>query len=189
MVTGPAVPLENAVGTTSFGTLVPFGPLEMQQTPELSDGLGTASLEDRLFKHDYTFMVPSGAPGVSNLNDINLLLQNRLLIDILQLTFGLFEGTVDPMNLVTPPGLVQDPAGEEAGTLSFVGLTPGVTYILRVAGVLNGFGVIAGSDVEGWHGEYQGNLAIAPVPGALVLFASALVGLGLVGWRRSVSQA
>jgi hypothetical protein len=185
IVTGPAISLQNVTPTSNV-LLPPFTPREFFQAPELTDPNGTATFEERLFKHDYLFTVPETVFGRASINDLELNIGDLLLEDILQLTFGLFQGSVAAANLVVPLAVAPDP--DRAATLDFSGLTAGTQYILRVAGVLNGYALIPdgheGAGLRGWHGQYQGNIAVLPIPGALALFLSALAGLGVVGWRR-----
>lgn len=90
------------------------------------------------------------------------------------------------------------------GTLGYSGFPGGTRdsiYSLTVTGLTNSSGVLAVlfQDLSNQNrsDEYygidnvtvQGTLAPAPIPAALPLFASALGGLGFVGWRRRKPRA
>lgn len=184
---GPEIRLANTTDTANV-VLPPFTPREFFQAPEISNPAGDLLPQDRLFRHDYMFTVPEEVFGAANVSDLPISVGTNLLVDILQVTFGLFETVVDPVNILA--GLEQAtaspgaPLGAGTASLEFTGLVPGTQYILRVAGVLNGFGIRPETGTLGWHGQYQGNIAVLPIPGALALFLTALAGLGAVGWRR-----
>jgi hypothetical protein len=176
--------------TTNLGTLQ-VGSINngiFQQQPELqnpSAGINTPQSE-RLFKHDYTFVIPAAVEGQATANDLPNTLEfiaGTPILDIAQFTIALFTdgGPGNGGTLVDPPGVAQVLNPGNFVQLVFSNLLAG-EYTLRVAGILNGFD----SDGE-WHGEYQGSVAITPLPGALVMFMTALAGLGFAGWRRSTS--
>lgn len=179
-------------GVGALGELIPFsGEFRFQQTIDLLDPPGGVNEPEhnRLFKHDYSFSIPasaSGAPGEANVQDIpnNVSLTMGLpVIDIRQLTLALFTdgGPAGGGTLVDPPGVRQVLNPETRISTLFSGLAAG-EYTLRIAGILNGF------DENGdWHGEYQGNIAITPLPGAAWFFVSAIG--GLIWLRRRRLQA
>jgi hypothetical protein len=192
ILTGGPIALDNAEGLTALGELIPFsGEFRFQQTVDLVDPPGDVNEpeQNRLFKHDYSFTIPvavSGAGGEFDVQDIpnNLSFQMGLpLIDIRQLTAALFDdgGPGGGGALLDPPGVVQVLNPDTRISTIFSGLPAG-DYTLRVAGILNGFDV----DTD-WHGEYQANIAITPLPGAVWFFVSAIG--GLVWFRRRRLQA
>lgn len=188
---GPEQRLQNTTPTSTI-QLQPLTPREFFQAPELTDNAGVADPIERLFRHDFQFTVPTQVFGAASIQDRPLQIGTLLLEDILQLTFGLFENSVDPANLVA--GLETAPPPDVAGAnpgarISFADLVPGTQYIVRVAGVLNGFARIPegheGAGLFGWHGQYQGNIAVVPLPAAAVFLLTALAGLlGVAGWQR-----
>jgi hypothetical protein len=79
---------------------------------------------------------------------------------------GLFDSSLNPVSstLVTLAPNVYE--------ATFANLVAGASYTLLFAGIAN------------VGGFYAGTATVTPIPGALLLFASALGGLGFVGYRR-----
>lgn len=93
--------------------------------------------------------------------------------DIPNLRYAIYEGVLGDAG---PP----DPAGytEAPDLLSVANLSANATYVIRILG-----------DAAGSAGSYDGQLNVVPLPGAFLLFVSALVGLGYVGRARGARQS
>lgn len=136
------------------------------------------------FDNDFLFTLDTPAPrGAADVIEIELL----PTFEIDQFTVSLFEAdtSAGPPPVATGPALgSQDsslifPPDTHGAVLAFPALDVG-SYILNVTG----------SAIGGQGGSYAGNIALAPLPGAALVLASALIGLAAVRrYRRNDADA
>jgi len=108
---------------------------------------------------------------------IDLHLFGKISVDV-----SLTDESVGPMTPTSKPSkplstLSGNPTPNADGIFTYAGLVTGTTYLLAIIGYACSCG------------GYQATLSLAatPIPAALVMFLTALGGLGFFGWKRNGS--
>ena len=141
-----------------------LGTLAPNESPAIGNSVAKGAFIDL-----YTFMLSTPSDGAATLVSITLGTARK----ITGLSYSLRSGSTT----------IAGPVGENVD-LMFTGLLTATEYTLRVTGTATG--------TQG--GTYAGGLvtaALVPIPAALPLAATALVGLGGIGWlkRRQKTDA
>jgi len=118
------------------------------------------------FTHEVYFTVDTNAVGGVTSTPNTLQLGSLVLFDVLGLTYQVFDAGTN----AAVSGI-----GTASSLLTFAS-TAGADYFVRFLGTATG----------ALGGNYTANLsfAVTPIPGAILLIAPALAGLGFAGYRR-----
>ena len=160
-----AIAILGAVFTAERASAATFPLGTLDPTPVDSAILGR-QVAVGSFEDIYSFSVSAAANTAATV--VQLVFGSVLNID--RLGLALYENDTLPGSI-----LVQPPGGTNPIELSYSGLQTGITYFLVVTGI--------GSGSSG--GLYSGALSVSavPLPPALLLLGSALVGLAAVSRR------
>jgi hypothetical protein len=158
-------------------TLAPL--TEYQASPNAGEGPGEVSQSPLGFIHDYNFNVPIGV-GTQVFGSAHVPFPTSGQPTVTNLTISWLDSSLNVLSSV----LITNNFGQQiASSLVFTlpgTLHAGFDYILRVAGVASGNGRYE-LTLQTSDGIRENNL---PLPPALLLFGSALVGLGALGRRK-----
>ena len=116
------------------------------------------------FTHDVYFDVATGTGGGVTGTPNTLQIGSTTIFDVTGLTYQVFDAVTN----LAITGV------QSASSLLTFAAGPGGSYFVQFAGVASGL----------MGGNYTANIAITPIPAAVLLMAPALAGLGFAGYRR-----
>jgi hypothetical protein len=171
--------LFNTTNTFTFNILVDAAAADTESADPLYGAYAAVQHFDGSFNNGYTFT--STKPGTLDV------LNNVIGGDGVVFSSNDFSGWIGDYLLISAQIYISDPTAAMLGNDAIPGNLASLLSLSKSAnGTLLFFGTGRPFQVN-FNITSATALATTPIPAALLLFGSALVGLGLVGWRRRVA--